>query len=55
MPRLELNVEPTAHSTRHALLHMVPKWSSYQTTWAGRKQDMCIVLYAEYQYGMTRL
>ena len=34
-PRLELNLEPAVHSARHALLHMAPKWSSHQTTWAG--------------------
>jgi len=35
-PRLELNLEPTAHSARHALLHMAPKWSSHRTTRAGQ-------------------
>jgi len=30
--RLELNLEPTAHSARHALLHVAPKWSSHRTT-----------------------
>ena len=34
-PRLELNLEPTAQSARHALLHMTPKWSSHRTTRAG--------------------
>ena len=34
-PQLELNLEPTVHSARHALLHMAPKWSSQRTTWAG--------------------
>ena len=34
-PRLELNLEPTAHSVRHTLLHMAPKWSSHRTTRAG--------------------
>jgi len=34
-PRLELNLEPTAHSARHAVLHMAPKWSSHRTTRAG--------------------
>jgi len=29
--RLELNLEPTAHSARHPLLHMAPKWSSHRT------------------------
>ena len=35
LTQLELNLEPTAHSARHALLHMVPKWSSHWTTRAG--------------------
>jgi len=35
VPRLELNLEPTAHSARHALLHMASRWSSHRTTWAG--------------------
>ena len=34
-PQLELNLEPTAHCARHALLHMAPKWSGHRTTWAG--------------------
>jgi len=34
-PRLELNLEPTEHSARHALLHVAPKWSSHWTTRAG--------------------
>jgi len=34
-PWLELNLEPMAHSVRHALLHMAPKWSSHRTTRAG--------------------
>jgi len=34
-PRLKLNLEPMAHCTRHALLHMAPKWSSHRTTRAG--------------------
>jgi len=34
-PRLQLNLEPTAHSARHALLHMASKWSSHWTTRAG--------------------
>jgi len=39
-PQLELNLEPTAHSARHALLHTAPKWSSHQTTWAGRLTEL---------------
>jgi len=31
-PRLGLNSGPAAHSERHALLHMAPKWSSHWTT-----------------------
>jgi len=36
-PRLELNLEQTAHCARHALLHMAPKCSSHRTTRAGRQ------------------
>jgi len=32
---LELNLDPTAHCVRHALLHTAPKWSSHWTTQAG--------------------
>jgi len=39
-PRLELNLEPTAHSARHALLHMALKWSSHRTTRAGLNLTM---------------
>jgi len=35
-PWLELNLEPTEHSARHALLHMALKWSSHRTTQAGQ-------------------
>jgi len=31
-----------AHSTRHALLHMVPKWSSHRTTQTGLNLEMMI-------------
>jgi len=36
----ELNLEPTANSARHALLHMASKWSSHRTTRAGRALPM---------------
>jgi len=34
-PRLQLNLEPTAHSAHNDLLHMASKWSSHRTTRAG--------------------
>jgi len=39
--RLELNLEPTAHTARHALLHMASKWSSHRTTRAGLRNAYC--------------
>jgi len=38
-PRLGYELGPVAHCARHALLHMAPKWSSHQTTWAGLKKE----------------
>jgi len=46
--------EPTAHSARHALLHMAPKWSSHRTTRAGQRQYIWWTILAALHAALSR-